>query len=374
MNPFKRTEIAFRRLLVQGLALMIKRNNPLPDDINFNGCKFLFVRQDRIGDVLVSTPLFHALKKHYPNVVVDVLLSTNNFFVLENDPAIRKRWVYTKNIFRDWKLLRNIRRERYDFVIDLMDNPSATSTVFSALAGGTWNVGLSKENAYVYDIPVPLLSRKETHIVDRLAQLLKVFRIGIPKEQLRIRYYTLQESEQFTAQFWEKNNLDQQFVVGLNVSPGKGARFWGVNNFQNLIRTLLEQFPSIPIVILFEPSDRPIAESIARPFPNVLLSPETTSFDHFAALVRKLSLLVTPDTSAVHVAAAFQIPAVVLYVQSNKDLRIWEPYNTECEVLVTDVDDLTTIAVSSVFSAVQRLMRRISKLHPTTSNSFVWQS
>jgi ADP-heptose:LPS heptosyltransferase len=89
-----------------------------------------------------------------------------------------------------------------------------------------------------------------------------------------------------------------------------------------------------------------------------LLSPETKTFDAFAAFVKSLRLLVTPDTSAVHLAAAFSIPSVVLYVQSNKDLRIWEPYGSESETLVTDVDDLTTIPPADVFAAIVRLLQQ----------------
>jgi ADP-heptose:LPS heptosyltransferase len=71
-----------------------------------------------------------------------------------------------------------------------------------------------------------------------------------------------------------------------------------------------------------------------------------------------MSFLVSPDTSAIHLASAFHIPAVVLYVQSDKDLRIWEPYGTDYEVVVTDVDDLTTIPVKDVTDAFMKLIER----------------
>ena len=89
----------------------------------------------------------------------------------------------------------------------------------------------------------------------------------------------------------------------------------------------------------------------------MVLAPET-SFDGFAAWIKRVSLLVTPDTSAVHLAAAFNVPSVVLYVQSNPELRIWEPYKAPSVPLVTSVDDLTTISVAQVHQAVQTLVRR----------------
>jgi ADP-heptose:LPS heptosyltransferase len=358
MDILKSIEIGFRRFLLRALRLVIKRGKPLPSDFHFNASKILFVRQDRIGDVLVSTPLFYALKRQHPSAVVDFLLSSNNHFVLAHEPLVRKRWVYRKTIASALSLIRSIRREKYDFVIDLMDNPSTTSTVICALAGGRWNVGLSKENEYAYDIPVPLMSRKDTHIVDRLAMLLTVFGIKPEGEKLEIRYVLSNESERFARRYFAEQGLESRFVIGLNVSPGSGVRFWSVANFQVLITRLLEELPGLPIVLLYQPADRRQAEEIARPFEGVLLSPATHSFDEFAAVVKLLGLLVTPDTSAVHLAAAFHIPAVVLYVQSNKELRIWEPYGSVCETLVTDVDDLTTIPPDRVFDAIERLMKK----------------
>jgi len=358
MNIFKPIEIAFRRFLLRGLAAVVKRGKPLPQDFNFNASKILFIRQDRIGDVLVSTPLIYALKRHFPGLMIDFLLSSNNHFVLEHEPLVRKRWVYRKNIVSAVAILIGVRREKYDFAIDLMDNPSTTSTIICALAGARWNIGLSKQNEYVYDVTVPLLSRRETHIIDRLAMLLTVFGIQPEREKLSVRYIVSAESETAATDFFRDRGLEGRSVIGLNISPGTGVRFWGLSNFQELICDLGLNVPEYPLMILCQPVDRKLAERIAKPFQTVLLSPETRTFDAFAAYVKSVRLLVTPDTSAVHLAAAFGIPSVVLYVQSNKNLRIWEPYGSDSEVLVTDVDDLTTIPPADVFSAISRLLQK----------------
>jgi len=58
----KRIELWFRRLLIRMLGRIFKRTNTIRDNNDFNRCKILFIRQDRIGDVLISTPLFEILK------------------------------------------------------------------------------------------------------------------------------------------------------------------------------------------------------------------------------------------------------------------------------------------------------------------------
>ncbi len=351
----KNFEIAFRRFLLRFLATLGRRGTRIPSDISYNSCKFLFVRQDRIGDVLILTPLLSLLKRQYPECTIDVLLSDKNHFVLAHSPHVRTRWVYRKRVLSSLKLLRDIRMEKYDFLIDPMDNPSTTSTVISLLSGAQWRVGLSKENSYAYDIVVPRLSRQDTHIVDRMAELLRVFNIEPSEHTLKVEYSVSSSSERFASEAFHTLQLDGKVVVGINISAGHDTRFWGIEKFRDLIRLMGSAHADHRQLILYKPSDKPRAERIAEGFPHVVLSPPTASFDEFAALVGRLHFLVTPDTSAVHLAAAFQIPSVVLYVQSNKELNIWRPYGSLCEALIADVDDLGVISPHQVFEAWLRL-------------------
>lgn len=355
---FKRTELSFRKFLLRFLHRVVHRKQPpLPEAFEFNRAKVLFIRQDRIGDVLVSTPLFSSLKSRYPEIVIDVLLSKNNFFVLDHEELVRKRWIYTKKLFPTLHILRSIRAERYDFVVDLMDNPSATSTVAMLLAGGRWNVGLEKENDFVYDIVVPMMSRKDTHIVERLVKLLEPFHVSASHQELHIRYSATAESDHFAGEVL-KSPPRGGLTVGVNISAGSDARFWGVGNYRQLLLVLPQKDPKIRILLLSKPSDRERAQEIASGNDRVILAPQTT-FDQFAALIKRLDMLITPDTSAVHLAAAFDIPSVILYVQSNRNLSIWEPLNTVSESIVTMVDDLTAISVDQVLAAYDRLQKRI---------------
>jgi ADP-heptose:LPS heptosyltransferase len=360
MQEIKSIEVFFRRFLVRALKLIVKRRRPLPPDFDFNRCKFLFVRQDRIGDVIVSTPLFTTLKKHYHGAVVDFLLSSRNHFVLENDPAVRKRWVYTKTTSNAIGLIVAIRREKYDFVIDLMDNPSATSTFICVLANASWTVGLCKENAYAYDIPIKRLSPKDTHIVDRTAQVLTAFRIDPAREKLKLHYHMSKESALFAESFLQKAGLQDKPIFAVNVSPAHGIKYWGKENYITFVKKVVDAYPSLAVLILFEPSDRQEAEGIVQPLNKVVLSPETRSFDQFAALLKHAAFLLTPDTSAVHLASAFQIPTVALYFQPDKEIKIWEPYGVDSETLVSARNGLQAITASDVFSAFERLYKRRS--------------
>jgi ADP-heptose:LPS heptosyltransferase len=357
-STLKHLELLLRRFLIILLGFFVRRRNRISPSFNFNACKILFIRQDRIGDVLVSTPIFTSVKTHYPSAIIDVLLSENNHFVLANEPIIRTRWIYQKSLTKIISLVKAIRHEQYDFAVDMMDNPSVTSTILCLLFGARWNVGIAKDNNYIYDIKVPMLSRRDTHIVDRVAQLLIPFQIDPQAEKLSLQYFTSSQSDEFAERFLSEKISGNHPLVGINISAGGAARFWGIENYRVFLSFLKENYPGLLPVILYQPSDKDKAVNIVENIQGVILSPETTTFDQFASLIKRMSLLVSPDTSAIHLASAFHIPAVVLYVQSDKELRIWEPYGTDYEVVVTDVDDLTTIPVKDVHAAFMKLLER----------------
>lgn len=340
------------------MSLFPRQHSVLPSGIDFNRCKFLFIRQDRIGDVLVSSPLFELLKSVFPQASLDVLLSPKNEFVLAHNPLINRRWVYRKQFVHALKLLFELRSQHYDFVIDLMDNPSTTSTVICLLSGARWRVGLEKENAFAYDIVVPRPSRRETHIVDRLSRLLTPFGIDPELHPLNLRYYLPSEVDESVLASLRMRGWDKDMVVALNISAGHETRFWGVTQYRSLLTLLQGAHPSLKFVVLFKQEDHLRAQEIASGHGNVHV-PQPMSFDEFAGYIRHCQFLITPDTSAVHLAAAFQIPSVVLYVQSDKNVSIWEPYRTISETLIADVDDLTVIPPEAVEKAFERILEQV---------------
>ncbi len=341
---------------MRALRFFVRRRSDFPGRVDFNRCKVLFIRQDKIGDVLVSTPLFRTLRQKYPGIILDIILSPQNVVAVRNNPHLRRRWIYDKRLISSLRMIRGLHRERYDFAVDLMDNPSATSTSFCLLAGARWNVGIAKSNDYSYDIVVPLLSRRDAHIVDRLAQLLAPFGIDPSVSPGPVEYHTSQAAETTVSGHWKSLGFEGKPVVGVNISAGGEVRYWGTENFRKLVSTFEAHHPEWRILILSKPKDRSRAEAIANGHSRAALPPETT-FDEFAAFIARLSLLVTPDTSAVHLAAGYGVPTVALYVQSDPNLRIWEPYRIPHEAIVTPVDDLSTIDADKVCEAVERLIR-----------------
>ncbi len=359
----KRAELFIRRRVVRAFGSLVHRRSAPPTPADLSSAKVLLIRQDRIGDVLVSTPLIAALTEAHPALTIDILLSTNNVAARAGLPAIRRAWVYERTFASMLRLVRQIRKERYDVAIDLMDNPSATSTAFCVLSGARWTVGLEKENDYSYDIRVPLRSRRDHHIIERLSPFAEVF--GLPRMSAEgpVRYQPSLPAQREARETFERLGIIGRPKVGVNISAGSERRYWGTERYRDLAVRLTALDPVPAIVFFCKPADLQRATTIAGDCPGSFVVPPSPAFDTFAATIAHLDALITPDTSVVHLASAFGIPSVVMYIQFNADLRIWEPYRAPHVPVITTVDDLSTITVDSVFAAWQSLVRA----HPVES-------
>jgi ADP-heptose:LPS heptosyltransferase len=360
MNPLnKKLEIFLRKSLIRVLKIFVNKKNPPKHIAQIR--KILLLRQDKIGDALISTPLISIIKKNYPDIQIDFLLSESNYFVFDNEPLVKNKWKYQKRTGSVLKLLKNIRKEKYDFVLDLMDNPSTTSTLLCLFTKAKWKAGLSKENDFIYDIVIPMLPKKNSHVVDRLIRIVTALNINPDKEKIEIKYNTGSESEKLAGEFLDKNNIKDKIKIGLNISPVTGEKFWGIDNFKKFIEYLSENYPDYFIIPLSQPGDKSVVKEIVKSYKNIVLSPETHKFDEFAAIVKKMDFIITPDTATVHLASAFKIPSVVLYMQTSDDIDIWTPYNADTEPVITNTNNLGNIEPLKVCEAFQKIVLRNKK-------------
>lgn len=356
---WKRLEIGLRRSLIRTLGRLTHRSTAPPTPPDILRAKVLLIRQDRIGDVLVSTPLIAGLRHAFPEMTIDMLASTNNAAAVASNPDIRRIWTYVKRLGPTIRMIREIRTEQYDFAVDLMDNPSATGTAFCLLSGARWTIGLEKANDYAYDLRARLLSRKDVHIVRRIAELARPFGVDPESAAGPIVFRPTASERKAARSILGVLGESGEVTVGINISAGSENRFWGIEKFRAFLAEARMQLPHALFVILAKPEDADRAAKIAEDFPQACVAPSVRGFGAFAALVERMDLLITPDTSAVHLGAAFSIPSLVLYIQTDPDLRIWDPHLTPHESVITSTNEISEISLDDVVTAFRRLLRHM---------------
>ena len=128
--------------------------------------------------------------------------------------------------------------------------------------------GIEKENKIIYTKTVPKLDSKSTHIVIRLLEIAKLFNIKADNSKNWIGYYPDYISLRKADDFLKKTFRNQNFLIGINISAGSEARFWGVERFKSLIDFLLtykvQAGINLNILIISAPKDLHYAKNITQ--------------------------------------------------------------------------------------------------------------
>jgi ADP-heptose:LPS heptosyltransferase len=332
--------------------------------------RVLFLRYDRIGDMVLATGLMKAIVAAQPTVTLDVLASVSNAAVLHNNPHIGS--VFTIDKKRPWTYLValwRIRRARYDAVVDSMVlAPSLTSLLLMWLSGARHRIGISNRgNDNAFTIPVDEL-QGAIHSVDRSGALLAAF--GADLQRIRRSdaatgwgvwrpeiFLTAGERRAGEAQWLlaahgvaDPGSASLRLVV--NVSASSHERYWPEERFIQTLLRLRAHVPGMVGVVIGSPHD---SERMARIGAAAKVSVAyTPEYRQMMAIVATSDLVFTADTSVTHVGSAFSKPVVVMFLGNGGAL--WGPYGTAGQVIPADGRSLNSIRVDTAVETLQRVI------------------
>lgn len=348
----KKIEVLFKYFLLNLLLILKPHSGSVSDSVFNEKDKILFIRLNRIGDALVSTPLLHFVKQKL-KCKIYVLADVKNFFIFRNNPEIEETIIFKKGIKGFRESFHFIKKEKINTVVDLHDDVSTTVSFLIGMSSAKNKFGLEKANKKIYTATVPRLDSVNVHVVTRLLQLSRLFNLNPAEADVSIRYFPKSESREKAEEFVSKHFTDKKPILGINISAGSDARFWGVDRYKKLIDSLSGY--DIEVLILAAPKDNEKLSFIG--YPKYFVS---HSFDEFAAVISKLKLLFTPDTAAVHIASAYNIPVFGIYVHDTEDM-IWSPVNVYFDYVETSENNLKNLEFETVFRKFQPFLEKYIK-------------
>lgn len=307
-------------LLKAYLLRLITRKKNVPIDLRSIET-IVVLRYDRIGDMVVSLPLIKALRAVFPRSNLAVIASKHNECIAEICSFIDSVYVKPKTLLKWIKLLSTLRRGKIDLVIDLNHAvaPHAIfTTVFinpkyvaSPYKDGRWGVpGTSLE---LYDVMPPQHPLKyarpiaETYL-DIAKELGYPINNDIMYELPRIEACSSTRQKPYIL----INPIGSRTGMGLNSCDIEGIAKIALNFKVTIyLSSLLTTY-----------------EVLSREFSfldNVVVLKPTQTIIPLLPVVEEASLVITPDTSLVHIACAYQTPLIAIYTSDNALYHQWRP-------------------------------------------------
>lgn len=346
---------AFSWTLVQ--AFGGKRRVPLPD-WRARPYRILFIRDDGIGDMIVSIEVMRAIAEASPTFTLDLLCSPANAAIGRSLPFVNEVIVHRRqSLLKSWPTWRRLRRNRYDVAIDgriAIRNVNKQTTCLLLSTGAPWRIGIAgRTNDRVYSVPI--YPTQVTHWVDNIVALAAPFGVAPDARDWRARL-PLESADRAEAErTWNSVGNSRPRVL-VNLYSASSDRQWPLERFAPVLARLRERLPRATIVIPTMPTGDRVAEELgqaagARALPLDL--PQVTAVTALADLV------ISPDTAITVIASAFQVPVLALM---RRDTHQWVPYRTPGHVAYSD-DPRSLIGLPSerVVAAVDRVVDTLGR-------------
>src|SRR5580704_4557897 len=343
----RRLEAASRAVLV-GLARRLPQPSPLDFSAGAPRVRVLYLRYDRIGDMILSTGLLRAIARSHPNVVVDVLASPENAPVLLGNPYVRSVLVADSMYLGAFN---RIRRERYDAILDCqVFSPSTTTLIMMLLSRARHRIGLAGRGidaAFTIPTPHPATAR---HYVEHLGALATPF--GVTDANWRPEIFLTPAERAEGESRWRVGGRQAERRLLVNISAGKPTCRWPIERFAAILGAL-RAHADLDVGVIAAPGDAETAEQLTGAAAGARFF-RTRCVREAFALVATADYVLTPDTAITHAASAFGKPAVVMFPRNRAE--IWGPYETGGAAVASTEGTLQSLPVEPVLDALTGLL------------------
>ncbi len=312
--------------------------------------KFIFTQLGRIGDMILLTSVFDAVKSAYAECEIDVIAGRHNSLIIEGSPLVGRLFVFEKSPLKLFKFMRELKSERYDFLVDPKDHESAESCMIATFVNARKKIGFNPHGKKVFDVSVPPnVENEDIHFIDRCFSALAHAGVNRPALPPRPKLFPNPESIRHTGQFLERNSVESFVLV--NISAGNPERLWQRDKWSKVVSHLESMGKRVIINSVQE--NYPDAEYIISRNPGATRFPASSILDTIA-LASRASLIITPDTSLVHIASAFDVPLLGLFDSDNYNFNKFRPLSSRQKVIRSagPVNKIAEITPEEVISAI----------------------
>ena len=287
--------------------------------------KILVARLRLIGDVVFTTPLLRALRRHYPAAEITYLVESPAAPVVRGNPHISELIVVphrrgVRRIADDIALAIRLRRTRFDLALDLHGGPRSAWLTWAS--GAPRRIGYTiKGRAWMYTDAIPRSpDLAPRHSVVNQWDLLAP--LGIAAPTLEHDAVEMPEDAAAAARVDRRladAGLSLHPLIVMHVSAGNPFRRWPPGAFETVIEQLVRRDPRRRVVVTSGPSDAEASHRIAAAARRRLgaLAPGVAEIGEFdlaelRSLVARAAVYIGGDSGPMHIAATTRTPIIAL--------------------------------------------------------------
>ena len=282
--------------------------------------QILVIKLSSLGDIFHALPAVHALKQGL-GAEVDWVTHTYYREVVKCFTDVRRVIGFARRggFAEGIRFLRELRRERYDLILDLQG--LLKSALVARLARGARRIGPSfhREGSRLLYDTVAGARDKQRHAVEEVLDVVRHLNLPLPPQP------------EFPVVFPKKQFVVNHPRIALVPCSRWPTKNWLASRFSEVARTLHGK-TGATFFLIGAPKDRPVCDEIAAALGSAAVNLcGQTSLVELGSVMAEMDLALTVDSGPMHVAAALGVPVLALFGPT--DPQRTGPYGAQHRVL-----------------------------------------
>ncbi len=302
--------------------------------------KILVLRPRFLGDLILATGLADILHQNFPQAEIWFLTEKSYAEALDHHPRITGTIAFDaarkNNPFYLFGFYRQLRKHKFDLVLDLFGNPRSAQMTF--LSGAKVRVGFGvRGRSWAYNrIAKPsskALPSGRRPVIE--AYLDQVRELGIETRSPYVTSLQISEEEKLhVRKLFDRAGIKLgQKVAALTPGATWPAKRWPLENFVEL--GFLLQSKGIRPLYLFGPKEEELVKEFEALMNKDWIMINQPSLRGLAAFIEAADVLVANDAGPMHVGPAVGTPTLGIFGPGEPE--IWFPYGKPHEALYAEV-------------------------------------
>lgn len=290
--------------------------------------KILIFHTAFIGDVVLSTPFVKKIKTEYPDSQIVYVTTPAGKAVLKNNPHLDEIIAYNKRgedkgisgVFKLAKKLRN-----YKFDIAFVPHRYLRSSLIVWLAKIPTRIGFSNSEGKAL-LTDKFEHNKELHEVDKLMSLLVK---DLNFEDKSIEIFPGEAEVEKVNEIFKENNLNDKKIITIAAGSKWKTKMWPTENFNKVIEKLSSN-DKYRIILIGAKDELNLGIKETDKTVNLI---NKTSLLELAEVLKRSDIVLTNDSSPIHIASAFEKPYIMaIFGATVKELGFY-PWSKNSEII-----------------------------------------
>lgn len=341
--------------------------------VELNGKKILVTFLMHLGDLTLTTPFIHSLRKAAPDAHITMLVDEKLKDVVLFNPYLDEVVTIDKkgrdnSILSLWACSRHLSKLDFDVLINL--HPNERCSFIDAMTSVKLRTGTThKIFKWFWDVFTPL--DRSMHAADMYLDVLQ--QLGVQDLSSNgLEIFPGEEHFLEAELFWQEQNItDQDKLIGFNIGSAVPTKRWPPERFAEVADIFAAK--GYKTVFFGGPMDEEmVAEATGYMQTRPIIATGHFAIGGLAAAMRRCCLIITNDSGPMHVAISQKVPIVAMYGPSNP--KLYGPY-TKDAVIVTaqppcqgcadgmkhscdDLQCMSRMTVEQVVAAAEKMLEK----------------